>query len=250
MRTRARFSRRQILHLTGLTAASGLLAACSPYTRSWDKERAPVAGPTPTLRGPAVIHSGPALQRLMNGNLRYVANYAQAPGHHPERRAQVAERQYPFAAILCCADSRVPPEVVFDHGLGDLFVVRVAGNVLSSNIVASLEYAVEHLHTPLVVVLGHKKCGAVKASVETIAANAEAPGHIASLVAAIGPAVAAARIRDGDTVDIAIRENVLHVVNDLPAQSPALAEMVENTSLRIIGGYYDLDSGEVEMLTV
>lgn len=244
-------SRRKFLGLSGL-AAMGLTAACTRDTRLNPAEWQPPAtlAPTPTARPQEAMTPDAALIRLIEGNRRFMSGNLIHPDYGPERREAVAREQMPFAAILSCADSRVPPEVVFDHGLGDLFVVRVAGNVLSSNIVASLEYAVEHLHTPLVVVLGHKKCGAVKASVETIAANAEAPGHIASLVAAIGPAVAAARIRDGDTVDIAIRENVLHVVNDLPAQSPALAEMVENTSLRIIGGYYDLDSGEVEMLTV
>jgi carbonic anhydrase len=249
MRTRARFSRRQILHLTGLTAASGLLAACSPYTRSWDKERAPVAGPTPTLRGPAVIRGGPALQRLMNGNLRYVANYAQAPGHHPERRAQVAERQHPFAAILCCADSRVPPEIVFDQGLGDLFVVRVAGNVADDEIVGSLEYAVEHLGVKLIMVLGHERCGAVRAALENTVAGGHAEGQMGHLLHSLEPAIEAADVTRGNVWDVVINTNALLTAATLMHSPPILAEFVEHGELQVVAARYDLDTGLVKLLT-
>jgi carbonic anhydrase len=132
-----------------------------------------------------------AISKLKEGNGRYAGGNLQHPGQTTERRAELANSQYPFAAIVSCSDSRVPPEIVFDQGLGDLFVVRVAGNVIDDHGLGSIEYSVDHLGVRLIVVLGHQSCGAVKAARETIAARSKAPGHIQSLVAAIQPAVEA-----------------------------------------------------------
>src|SRR6059036_1627413 len=115
-----------------------------------------------------------------------------------KRREELAKSQHPFAVVLGCSDSRVPPEIVFDQGLGDLFVLRVAGNVINDESLGSIEYAVDHLAVRLIVVLGHQRCGAVKAEKDTIAAKGEAPGHIQSLVTAIKPAVEATVNRDLD----------------------------------------------------
>ena len=244
----SRLSRRQLLQAAGLAAVSGALAACSPYTRSWDKERAPVAGPTPTLRGPQVIEGGPALQRLMNGNLRFVANYLQSPGQHPERREQVAEGQHPFAAILCCADSRVPPEIVFDQGLGDLFVVRVAGNVADDEIIGSLEYAVEHLGVKLIMVLGHERCGAVRAALEARVTGSHVEGHLGHLLHSLEPAISAADVTLGNVWDVVIDTNATLTAQQLQHAQPILAEFVEHGEVQVVAARYDLDTGLVKLL--
>jgi carbonic anhydrase len=248
----ASFARRNFLKLAGLGVAASALSACTRETSvsPADWQPLPTLPPTPTMRPQEALSPEVALTRLVEGNQRFMAGDLLHPDYGPARRRVVAWEQKPFATLLSCADSRVPPEIIFDQGLGDLFVVRVAGNLLSANILASIEYAAEHLGSPLVMVMGHKKCGAVKAAVETIASGSEAPGHIASLVTAIEPAVAAAQIKEGgDFVDTAIRENVLQVVENLLVQSPLLAELYERAQIRLVGGYYDLDSGEVEILT-
>src|SRR6184192_4185539 len=153
-----------------------------------------------------------AISKLKEGNGRYAGGNLQHPGQTTERRAELANTQHPFATIVSCSDSRVPPEIVFDQGLGDLFVVRVAGNVIDDHGLGSIEYAVDHLGARLIVVLGHQSCGAVKAAKETIAAKSKAPGHIQSLVTAIQPAVEATAKGDlGATVEA----NVKNVVQAL-----------------------------------
>src|SRR5512133_15490 len=137
------------------------------------------------------VAAAEAISKLKEGNGRYTSGNLQHPGQTAERRTELAKTQHPFAAIVSCSDSRVPPEIVFDQGLGDLFVVRVAGNVINDEGMGSIEYTVDHLGTRLILVLGHQSCGAVKAARETIAARSKAPGHIQSLVAAIQPAVEA-----------------------------------------------------------
>ena len=185
-----------------------------------------------------------ALQKLVEGNQRYVTNAATHPDQTPERRAEVAKGQKPFAIVLTCADSRVGPEVLFDQGLGDLFVVRNAGNVLDDHTIGSIEYAVEHLHTPLIVVLGHSQCGAVSAAV----AGGEAPGHIRSVVEAIEPAVEAAKDQPGDKVDNTVQANARRVAAILNRVEPILNEAVKEGKLKIVAARYDLNSGRVELL--
>lgn len=189
-----------------------------------------------------------ALARLLQGNKRYVANKAFHPNESPETRAKLANGQAPFAAILGCADSRVPPEIVFDHGLGDIFVVRVAGNVVEDEGAGSLEYAIEHLGTPLIVVLGHERCGAVKATIETLEAGAEAPGHVASLVAKLKPAVEKTKGLPGDKVDNAVRENAKMMASQIATMEPILKEKVEQGKIKVVAMRYDLDTGAVEVL--
>jgi carbonic anhydrase len=158
------------------------------------------------------------------------------------RREDLAKGQHPFAVVVGCADSRVAPEIVFDQGLGDLFVVRVAGQVLSDPDLASIEYAVEHLGARTVVVLGHERCGAVKAVVE----GGELHGHLPSFVPAIAPAVARARAEGGDVLDRAVRANVERLVAELTRCEPILAENAYFGHVQFVGARYDLDSGEVE----
>jgi len=190
-----------------------------------------------------------ALARLLEGNRRYVANKSFCPNESTTTRTKLATGQAPFAIILGCSDSRVPPEVVFDFGLGDLFVIRVAGNIVEDAGVGSIEYAVEHLGTPLIVVLGHERCGAVKATIETLEAGAEAPGHIAELVRKLKPAVEASAKTPGDKVANAVRENVRRMVTELAGLEPFLKEKVEGGKVKVVGAHYDLDSGVVELLS-
>ena len=159
-----------------------------------------------------------------------------------ERRAELTKSQHPFAVVVGCSDSRVPPELVFDEGLGDLFVIRVAGNVIDDHALGSIEYAVDHLAVRLVVVLGHQRCGAVKAAKETIAAKGEAPAHIQSLVTAIRPAVEATAKGD---LEATVRENVKNVVQALRSSAPILKAKVDSGEVKVVGAYYNLDTGSV-----
>lgn len=185
-----------------------------------------------------------ALTRLKGGNSRYVKGAAKHPNQDKQARESVAKTQKLFAVILGCADSRVPPEVLFDQGIGDLFVVRVAGNLADDAIIGSIEYAVEHLGTHLVVVLGHERCGAVKATVD----GGEAPGHIGALVNAIQPAVTKARGEKGDLLDNSVKENAEMVAEQLRESKPILEEMVKKGKIKIVAARYDLDTGVVELL--
>jgi carbonic anhydrase len=186
-----------------------------------------------------------AISKLKEGNVRYTSGTLQHPGPTTERRAELAKTQHPFAAIVSCSDSRVPPEIVFDQGLGDLFVVRVAGNVINDEGLGSVEYTVDHLGTRLILVLGHQRCGAVQAAKETIAAKGKAPGHIESLVTAIKPAVEATA---KDDLDATIKANVKNVVQALRSSTPILKAKVDSGDVQVIGGYYSLDTGGVTFL--
>src|SRR2546430_2020484 len=186
-----------------------------------------------------------AISKLKEGNGRYTSGNLQHPGQTAERRTELANTQHPFATILSCSDSRVPPEIVFDQGLGDLFIVRVAGNVINDEGLGSVEYSVDHLGTRLILVLGHQSCGAVKAARETIAAKGKAPGHIQSLVAAIKPAVEATAKDDLETT---VKANVKNVVQALRASTPILKAKVDSGDVQVIGGYYSLDTGAVTFL--
>jgi len=184
-----------------------------------------------------------ALQRLLDGNQRYVAGRAVRPNQTTARRATVAGGQHPFAAILGCSDSRVPPEIVFDQGLGDLFVVRLAGNVADPVALDSLDYAVTHLGARLILVLGHERCGAVTAAVE----GHEEPGDVGPMLAELRAAVAASKALPGNPVANAIRANVELTVENLRTSKP-LSAMVASGQLKIVGGTYHLATGKVEML--
>jgi carbonic anhydrase len=172
------------------------------------------------------------------------AHRYQHPHETAERQRELASSQSPHAEILSCADSRVPPELIFDQGLGDLFIIRVAGNVVSDTELGSLEYGAEHLHVPLLVVLGHQHCGAVTAAVE----GGEAEGHIAALVNLLRPAVEKTQGMPGDHVENAVKANVEMVVKQLRASTPILAKLVSEGKLKVVGAVYSLDTGKVTWL--
>ena len=183
-------------------------------------------------------------QELLSGNKRFAEGNPTHPNQSMARRQEMAKGQNPRAAVLACADSRVSPEIVFDQGLGDLFVVRVAGNVVNDPILGSLEYAVEHLGTRLIVVLGHQRCGAVAAA----CAGGEAPGHIGSLVQALAPAVDKISASEEGRVDWIAKENVRMMAKSLRSCGPILEKWVRQGKLEVAGAFYDLDTGAVEIV--
>jgi carbonic anhydrase len=192
-------------------------------------------------RSPQSVAPQEALQRLAAGNERYATAKLTHPNVTPDRRKAVATGQRPFAAVLGCADSRVPPEVLFDQGLGDLFVVRVAGNVADDGSLGSLEYAAEHLGVRLVVVLGHERCGAVQAAL----AGGEPEGHLGTLLRPIQGAVARSPKSGNDPVASAVDANVQAVVAQLRSSNPILGHLVKEGKLQVTGARYDLDTGRV-----
>jgi carbonic anhydrase len=228
--------RRGFLKLAG-SAAMGLAVS-----------RSGIAAPMKTPPKPQnLISPHAALERLMKGNDRYVEGVSKRHDFQHEREA-LSAGQNPFAAILGCADSRVAPEYAFDTGRGDLFVCRVAGNFANEDTVASFEYAVSALNTPLIMVLGHQACGAVDAAVQSIRDGAALPGHLPALVAGVGPAVKAALGERGNTLDNAIRHNVALNVERLQTATPILSKLVDEKKIRVVGAVYKLNSGRIELL--
>ena len=223
--------------------------------------------PSPPGADNQIVNPTDAIARLKEGNGRFTGGNQQHPHQSSnertemaansyenlgmtaagaaKRREELAKSQHPFAIIVGCADSRVPPEIVFDQGLGDLFVLRVAGNIINDHSLGSIEYAVDHLAVRLIVVLGHQRCGAVKAAKETIAAKGKAPGHIQSLVTAIQPAVQATVKGD---LEATTEANVRNVVQALRVSTPVLKPKVDSSDLKVIGATYSLDTGAVSFL--
>lgn len=188
------------------------------------------------------MNANHALKELMDGNERYVMKRYAVIDVGQEKRENLAEGQHPFAVIIGCSDSRVPPEFVFDQGLGDLFIVRTAGEVVDDVALGSVEYAIEHLEVKLIVVLGHEDCGAVKAAVE----GTYQSGNISVIMEAIEPAVEKAKKQKGDLLDNAIKANIDLNVRKLKSTSHILREAMRNQCLTIIGAIYDIYDGHVD----
>ena len=184
----------------------------------------------------------------MEGNARYAANALNERDFSAGRAAR-AQAQYPFAQILSCADSRVAPELLFDQGPGELFVMRVAGNIVSPNLLASLEYGAQFLGAPLIMVLGHSGCGAVDAAIKVLRAKAVLPGHLPELIAGIKPAVIAAeKTQSGNLLDNAVAENVRQQVTRLKNSPPIVQKAYAGKKIEIVGGVYDLATGKVALV--
>ena len=204
---------------------------------------APGAAPPQNAIAPAE-----ALKRLMDGNARYAANRPNERDFSSGRAAR-AQAQYPIAAILSCADSRVAPELAFDQGPGDLFVVRVAGNIVTPDLLASLEYGVHFLGAPLVMVLGHTGCGAVGAAIKVLKTKIVLPGHLPELVTAIKPAVIVAeKTQSGNLLDNASAENVRRQVSRLKNSPPVVQKLYAGKKIDIVGAMYDLATGKVALV--
>jgi carbonic anhydrase len=202
------------------------------------------------LAGPTVATGsekpGAAMERLRTGNARFVANAAEPLPVDAERRQAQTKGQSPFAIVLSCADSRVPPEIIFNVGLGELFVVRSAGEVTDKAVLASMEYAAEHLHSPLLVVMGHESCGAVKAATETKPGAASMGPNLDYLVKSIQPAFGRMRTpADQEHIREATLANVEQVVNDILEQSSIIRHLQQEGTLQLVGAYYELSTGRV-----
>lgn len=192
-----------------------------------------------------------ALQLLKEGNARFVADQAVPRETNRRRRLEIAQGQTPFCVLLGCSDSRVSPELLFGRGLGELFIARNAGNVVDTATLGSIEYAVAELGVPLIVVLGHQRCGAVAAALEVVERNATFPGVIGEMVEPIIPAVLKARSDSGTTdqsalLEAAVKENVRRVAQRLRTSQAVLVDPVRAGKLKIVSAYYPLDTGEVE----
>ncbi|MBD2411777.1 carbonic anhydrase [Nostoc calcicola FACHB-389] len=210
--------------------------------RFWSPEQAAAADVHPVNPNP--VSPTEAIRRLLSGNQRFVHQQRKYPDQSLEHLRLVAKAQYPFAAILGCADSRVPAEIVFDQGLGDLFVVRVAGNVASDMAIGSLEYSTAVLGSQLIVVLGHKRCGAVTEAIK----NEALPGRIGFVVESIKPALANVKLTTANTSDDAVKANVKYQAKKLEESSVILAKLLREGKLKIIGACYDIDTGEVNIV--
>ena len=189
-----------------------------------------------------------ALALLKEGNQKFVTDAPFRGVQGRDRRVEIARSQTPFAVLVGCSDSRVPPELLFGRGLGELFIVRVAGNTVDRAALGSIEYATAELGVPLVVVLGHERCGAVGAAISVVEKNTVYPGAIGEMVEPIVPAVLRARSKGGDLLDQAVRENVRGVTTRLRQEGPILANAVAAGKLKIVGARYDLDTGEVQII--
>ena len=233
-----KMSRRKLILLSG---ASAITASLLP--QFWKSPEAMAD----TNAKPATVSmtSDQALKKLMNGNQRYVHNKRIFPHQNKRQISAIAKGQHPFTIVLGCSDSRVPPELLFDQGFGDIFDIRIAGNIIDDNVIASMEYAVAELKVPLIFVLGHERCGAVNAALE----DHLVPGRIGTLLDAIKPAIAQAKNQPGDKLDNAVRANIKMGVNKLKSVSPVFSQAIKAGKLKIVGGRYDLDTSKVDIIT-
>ncbi|MBA2466399.1 MAG: carbonic anhydrase [Sphingomonas sp.] len=208
------------------------------------------AAPVLAAPGPAVSGRGPtpsqALAILKKGNADFLAGKPIPIDTNGRRRLAIAKSQHPFAVLVSCSDSRVPPEVLFGRGLGELFIVRNAGNTVDTAAMGSIEYAVAELKVPLVVVMGHERCGAVAAALSVVQNNTAYPGSIGRMIESIVPAVLQARSAGADWLDASVKSNVIRTVTRLrTASEPLLLDPLRRGELKIVGARYDLDDGRV-----
>jgi carbonic anhydrase len=232
--------RRRALLAGGLAVGAAGLAA--PSAASASTAIPPVATPTPTT-------PRAALRQLLAGNHRFVTGHPRHPHQTVAYLHELAAGQHPFLVTLGCADSRVPPELLFDQGLGDIFDNRVAGNAVDDMLLGSIEYAVEHFTPPVLMVLGHERCGAVTATVEAIESGAPVPGHIATIVAALRPIIEPVLAEPGDKVENGVVANVKAQCRALVETSDIVREKVEAGTLAVVGARYDLDTGRVTLVS-
>jgi carbonic anhydrase len=225
-----------------LMTGAGTLLAASAFTFR------PGRAAEPEMPAPNAIPPSEALDLLKQGNARYVAGELKERDFSAGRAAR-AEAQYPIVAVLACADSRVPPEIIFDQGPGKVFVVRDAGNVVSTYGLASIEFAVAVLNVPLIMVLGHSSCGAVAAALQSVRERSKLPGHLPELVEAIQPAVDAAHGKHpSDLLAATINENVRLGMRELKTRSDVIGKAVRDGKVAIKGGVYELATGKIEMV--
>lgn len=235
------FSTRRALLGSTIGAAAALSAAPALAKKSGGYQPAPVKD------GVSTLSPDEALDLLKSGNRAFVADRSSLADVGARRRLELAKYQAPFCAYVSCSDSRVPPEILFGRGLGELFIVRNAGNTIDTTAQGSIEFAVSALKTPLIVVMGHEACGAVKAAISVVESNARYPGSIGKMIEPIVPAVLEARGQAGDAAENAIRQNVRRTVRSLREDAnPLILDPLRAGKLRIVGAYYHFDTGVVD----
>ena len=234
-------SRRNFMGTAALGTAAMAMAGCA--SASAQQTVATAAAPIDASN----LTPDQALAILQEGNAAFLRGEQRADISNAQRRLELAQGQAPFAAYVTCSDSRVPPELLFGRGLGELFIIRNAGNTVDTVALGSIEYAVGVLGVPLVVVMGHESCGAVKAAVDVVKNNATFPGQIGRMIEPIIPAVLASRENGTIELDNAVRQNVRRVVSQLRNQTdPLMQEPLAQGRLKVVGAYYDLDTGAVD----
>lgn len=237
-------SRRVFLTSTAASAAVALPKAL--YAEEAGSSSVPLA-PAPVKDGRSTLTPDEALDLLKRGNEAFLRNELVYPNRTEMRRLELAKGQAPFCAYVSCSDSRVPPELLFGRGLGELFIIRNAGNTVDTVAMGSIEYAVAELGVPLIVIMGHESCGAVKAAMAVVDSNARFPGQIDNMIEPIIPAVLEARGQMGDPTENAVRQNVRRVVRTLREESdPLLLKPLAEGRIKVVGAYYRLDTGVVE----
>lgn len=242
-------SRKRSFLKLAVSSALGLGISGAGIARA-ETTKAPSTSSAKILPEPEnVLTPDQALERLMEGNRRHGSGKSITSLDLHTPHDPLVKGQNPYAAILGCADSRVGPEQCFDESHGDLFVARVAGNYVTVDFLATLEYAVAVLHTPLIMVLGHEGCGAVRAAIDAIDKNEQFPGHIQTMATALSPAARAARNMPGVLYDNAVRMNVILAVNELKNSTPILSQAVKDKKIRVVGGVYRLGTGLVELVS-
>ncbi len=234
----AGISRRNLLMFAGTGA---LVASVAPKLLSPELVTAKESTPKN-------VSPDQALKILVEGNKRFVSGKVINPDRSPSRVHDLSKSQQPFAIILGCSDSRVAPEVVFDQGLGDLFIIRVAGNFVEAGGLDSIDFGVANLGSPLLVVLGHRRCGAVTAVVDSLRTGKPLPSYLSKFTEAIAPSLDSVKNQSGDAVDNGVRANIKYVTNELKTSQPILAEAVNKGTLKVVGAYYNLDTGAVELI--
>jgi carbonic anhydrase len=238
--------RRRAVLAGGLAVAAGALSACSPTSAAPTGLTATASTPEPQARPTTPSE---AFTRLMEGNERWVSGDLRHPDRDPDRREFVAEKQEPYGAVLACIDSRVPPELLFDTGLGDLYVMRTGGQAVGPVVTGSVEYGPMTSGTPLVVVLGHQRCGAIEATYRATRDGKTLPGNLRAIADALRPAYDRA-VKEGgaDPVETMIRAQIKLTADDLRSNKD-LGPLVGKGALAVVGAYYSLDTGRVEVLT-
>jgi carbonic anhydrase len=235
-------SRRHFLGAAGAGAVGAAAAAIAA-----EPAVAAPQGPAPAKGGKTMLTPDQALDLLKEGNRRFLTDSPLRAAVGRRRRLEIAQSQAPFAAYVSCSDSRVPPELLFGRGLGELFIIRNAGNTVDTVALGSIEYAVAVLGVPLVVVMGHERCGAVAAAASVVRDNATFPGAIGRMIEPIIPAVLKAREQPGDLVENSVRENVRRTVAQLRTGTDRLLlDPQSSGKLKVVGAYYDLDTGTVD----
>ncbi|MFJ9339025.1 carbonic anhydrase [Streptomyces sp. NPDC101733] len=240
--------RRALLTGSLAVAAAGALSACSAFDTG---SRTASVGPRPDADAPNPRPTTPdtALARLMEGNARWVTGKLKHPDRDPDRRELLAQTQEPYGVVLACIDSRVPPEMVFDTGLGDLYVLRTGGQTVGPVVTGSVEYGPMTSATPLIVVMGHQRCGAIDAAYKAMRDGKTLPGNLEAIAKALRPAYDRTVEEGGpDPVDRMIHAQITITAEDLRANDD-LAPLVKRGALAVVGAYYSLDTGRVQILS-